>query len=49
MIIKKFADLIKKKMREKKIMKSFNVDYRNYGHWDIYQNQGRIFTIRGGP
>jgi len=29
-------------------MESFNVIYRNYGHWDIYQ-QGRIFRIRGGP
>ena len=29
---------------------SFQVVYRNYGHWDItYQNGGRMFKIRGGP
>lgn len=30
-------------------MKGFTVLYRNYGHWDVYQNNGRIFRIRGGP
>lgn len=28
-------------------MKSFNVIYRNPGHWDIYQNNNIIFKIRG--
>lgn len=30
-------------------MEGFNVAYRNYGHWDIWNNAGRIFRIRGGP
>lgn len=30
-------------------MENFEVVYRSYGHWDIYQQEGRIFTIRGGP
>lgn len=30
-------------------MENFSVVYRNYGHWDIYQQQGRVFRIRGGP
>lgn len=30
-------------------MKSFSVNYRNYGHWDIWQNEERIYRIRGGP
>lgn len=30
-------------------MKSFTVVYRNPGHWDICQNGGRIFKIRGCP
>ena len=30
-------------------MKGFQVEYRNYGHWDIYQNNERIYRIRGGP
>ena len=30
-------------------MKGFQVVYRNYGHWDIWQDQGRIYRIRGGP
>lgn len=29
--------------------KSFYVQYRNYGHWDIVHDGGRIFCIRGGP
>jgi hypothetical protein len=27
--------------------KSFEVIYRNPGHWDIYQNDSRIAIIRG--
>ena len=30
-------------------MNHFNVIYRNYGHWDIWQNDERIYCIRGGP
>ena len=30
-------------------MQGFGVHYRNYGHWDIYQGDGRAFRIRGGP
>ena len=30
-------------------MEGFSVNYRNYGHWDIYQNEGRTFRVRGGP
>jgi len=30
-------------------MESFSVEYRNYGHWDIYNNRERIYRIRGGP
>lgn len=31
-------------------MENFKVIYRNYGHWDICNNEhGRIFVIRGGP
>jgi len=29
--------------------KNFSVIYRNYGHWDICNDHGRIFKIRGGP
>jgi len=28
-------------------MNSFSVEYRNPGHWDIYINKNRVFTIRG--
>jgi len=28
-------------------MKSFNVVHRGEGHWDIYVNSKRTFTIRG--
>ena len=31
------------------MMKNFNVVNRNYGHWDIYQDDERIFRLRGGP
>ena len=30
-------------------MQDFQVIYRNYGHWDIWQSDGRIYRIRGGP
>lgn len=30
-------------------MQGFQVIYRNYGHWDIWQNNERIYRIRGGP
>lgn len=30
-------------------MHGFNVYYRNFGHWDIWQNDSRIYRIRGGP
>ena len=30
-------------------MQDFQVVYRNYGHWDIWQNNERIYRIRGGP
>lgn len=30
-------------------MKGFKVYYRNPGHWDIWDDAGRIFAIRGGP
>jgi len=30
-------------------MHNFSVIYRNYGHWDIVNNEGRVFRIRGGP
>jgi hypothetical protein len=30
-------------------MVGFRVIYRNYGHWDIYQKDERIYRIRGGP
>ena len=30
-------------------MQDFRVVYRNYGHWDIWQNNERIYRIRGGP
>ena len=28
---------------------SFSVYRRNYGHWDIGSNDGRLFRLRGGP
>jgi hypothetical protein len=30
-------------------MMGFTVVYRDYGHWDIYQNNERIYRIRGVP
>lgn len=30
-------------------MDNFTVVYRNYGHWDIVDDTGRKFRIRGGP
>lgn len=27
----------------------FSVNRRNYGHWDIWNGEKRIFRIRGGP
>ena len=27
----------------------FRVGWRNYGHWDIYDDQRRMFRVRGGP
>lgn len=30
-------------------MKNFRVIYRNYGHWDICDEERRIYIIRGGP
>ena len=27
----------------------FSVSRRNCGHWDIYDEQKRLFCIRGGP
>ncbi len=30
-------------------MKNFSVIHRNYGHWDVWQNDERIYRIRGGP
>jgi len=27
----------------------FRVFRRNYGHWDIWNENGRIFAVRGGP
>lgn len=30
-------------------MQGFGVTYRNYGHWDIGNQDGRMFCIRGGP
>jgi hypothetical protein len=30
-------------------MKGFQVVNRNYGHWDVWQNDERIYRIRGGP
>ncbi len=30
-------------------MKGFSVIHRNFGHWDIIQNNKRIYRIRGGP
>jgi len=31
------------------MINNFSVNRRNFGHWDIYDNNGRIFRIRGGP
>ena len=31
------------------MLKGFSVQYRNPGHWDIYQSGVRIFKIRGAP
>lgn len=35
------------------MIKRFDTVKRNYGHWDIWQNDdqfhGRIYRIRGGP
>jgi hypothetical protein len=28
---------------------SFTVNYRNFGHWDVYTDEGRAFRIRGTP
>lgn len=28
---------------------NFSVIRRNYGHWDIVVDGGRIFRVRGGP
>lgn len=28
-------------------MKSFRVVYRNFGHWDFVNQQGRAFRLRG--
>ena len=28
---------------------NFSVNYRNPGHWDIYDHQRRLFCIRGHP
>lgn len=30
-------------------MENFSFTYRNPGHWDIHNFQGRIFCIRGEP
>lgn len=30
-------------------MQGFRVIYRNYGHWDIWNEERRIYRIRGGP
>lgn len=30
-------------------MERFSVNYRNYGHWDIWNSERRIYRIRGGP
>lgn len=30
-------------------MKRFKIVHRNYDHWDILQNDERIYTIRGSP
>lgn len=31
------------------MMDNFSVINRNYGHWDICNEHGRIYKIRGGP
>ena len=31
------------------IPQNFSVIRRNYGHWDINGDGGRLFRIRGGP
>lgn len=28
---------------------NFGVYRRNFGHWDIVGNEGRLFRLRGGP
>ena len=30
-------------------MRNFSVNWRNYGHWDIYGDKSRLFCIRGDP
>lgn len=30
-------------------MDGFKVVWRNYGHWDVWKNDRRIYRIRGGP
>lgn len=31
------------------LTEGFKVFRRNYGHWDIWNDKGRIFAVRGGP
>ncbi len=28
---------------------NFSVTRRNYGHWDVYSPERRLFRVRGGP
>jgi len=31
------------------MISNFSVNRRNHGHWDIWNDKRRIFSIRGGP
>ena len=31
------------------VCSGFSVRRRNYGHWDIWNDNERIFAVRGGP
>ena len=31
------------------MISNFVIHRRNYGHWDVCDNNGRLFRVRGGP
>ena len=31
------------------MINNFGIHRRNFGHWDVCDNNGRLFRVRGGP